>query len=73
MKKTLWLKITIILLPLLILVQVLSGFLSDALGRAFPLIHITGGLLILLVGIVHASLNWGWISKQIFHQGLGQK
>ena len=68
MTKTLWLKFTVILLPVLILIQVLSGFLSDTLGKAFPLVHVSGGILILLVGILHASLNWGWISKQLFRR-----
>jgi hypothetical protein len=66
MKKTLWLKLTVILLPFLILLQVLSGLFSDELKTLFPPLHIAGAALILLIGGVHLALNWGWVRKQIF-------
>ncbi len=68
MNKALWLKLTVIFLPLIILIQILSGFLSDELKSLFLPIHLVGAALIVALGIVHAVLNWGWISKQFFHK-----
>jgi hypothetical protein len=69
------LKLLKILNPILAL-----GFLAAAFGIIFLnyihlgflpenimfKIHVTGGLTVLIIGIIHLTLNWKWVKMNIF-------
>lgn len=64
------LRITNILLALLILNQILSGFFGKEIGNPlFELLHKRGAILLVIVIVAHLILNWGWIKNSYFKKG----
>ncbi len=55
-----------VLLALLMAVQALTGMLHEHLGpAAFAHVHVPCGLLLLVLSILHAALNWGWVKANL--------
>jgi len=53
-----------LILFLLFLLQAATGLLMAAgAGGAF-LVHVAGGICLVLAGAAHLALNWGWVRMQ---------
>ena len=65
MNRNVMLKILNPLLGLLMLNQILTGFLADELFRlspnAFGILHEGGGIVLTVGILLHVVLNWAWI------------
>lgn len=67
MSKSRWLLIINPLLLLLILAQVVTGMAADHLPeQVFQHVHFGGGSLLLVLGVAHLLLNWGWVKTNYF-------
>jgi hypothetical protein len=73
MEKTRWLKRTNVVLFFVLVYQAVTGALVELIDPdIFGVIHPAGGVLLVLVGIVHISLNWGWVRAVFLKKGLRQ-
>ncbi|MFH1480084.1 MAG: hypothetical protein ABIG67_02350 [Pseudomonadota bacterium] len=67
MNKNTALKIVNPILAIFILVQPLSGFLSSLTHwEFFEVLHIVGGLGLLVLAAIHLMLNWNWVRIHFF-------
>lgn len=70
MNKIALLKITNPLLGLLVLNQILTGLLADELFKvspnAFGILHVGGGIALVLLVVLHLILNWNWVKASYF-------
>ena len=59
-----WLQISIPVQGFLLLWQLGTGLNLDRIGdKYFPIIHITGGSLLVTLVVIHVILNWDWVRK----------
>lgn len=64
------LKIINPLLAILLLNQAVTGFLHNVLPhRVFEFMH-RGGLILVILSIVHVYLNWGWVKSNLLPGGI---
>ena len=64
MKKLTGLKITNVILLILFLCQALTGLIHEILGEGlFEILHPPIGVLLIIAGITHLVLNWGWVKS----------
>ena len=63
MKKLTGLKITNVILLILFLCQATTGLAHSVLGELFEILHPSVGILLIIIGIVHIVLNWGWVKS----------
>jgi hypothetical protein len=62
MDKMKWLKRVNVLLFFFLVHQAVTGLLADVMnGAVFAVMHPTGGILLVLCGLIHIGLNWGWV------------
>jgi hypothetical protein len=55
------------ILAILMLNQILTGFLNEWLPpKAFEILHEGGGGVLTVVAILHVILNWNWIRATFF-------
>ncbi|HTY08681.1 MAG TPA: hypothetical protein VMF29_05910 [Candidatus Edwardsbacteria bacterium] len=66
MNKVKALKILNPIVALLFLAQMVSALLILLAGDAFIPAHLIGGGCLVLAGIAHLVLNWGWVKMQYF-------
>ena len=67
MSRSTWLKIINPMLALLVLLQAVTGFNAERIeGETFEALHVGGGLLLILLSIIHVVLNWEWIRANYF-------
>lgn len=67
MKKASVLRWVNLLLVLLFITQASSGIGHEALSHeVFEKVHGGGGLLFIVLGLIHLILNWGWVKTQLF-------
>jgi hypothetical protein len=64
MKKITSLKITNVILLILFLCQATTGLAHPFIGdESFEILHPSVGVLLIITGIVHIVLNWGWVKS----------
>ena len=62
MAKNQLLKIVNLILAILVVTQASSGLLHDRLpGEAFKIIHVGGGIVLVLAIVLHVILNFAWV------------
>ncbi len=62
MNKARWLKRVNVVLFIFLLYQAVTGLLLGVMdGEVFEVIHPIGGVILLILGLIHLSLNWGWV------------
>ncbi len=62
MSKNFLLKIINLILLVLFISQACSGLFHHALShKSFEIIHEGGGIILVIIAILHLILNWGWI------------
>ncbi len=62
MNKNLLLKIINPILLVLFITQACSGLFRDSLSHElFEIIHEGGGIILVVVSLLHLLLNWGWV------------
>ena len=67
MKRNSVLKILNPILAVLLLNQILSGLLREAMPRAvFEVLHQGGGILFAVLALLHVILNWNWVKANFF-------
>lgn len=67
MTRNTMLKIINPILGVLLVNQILSGFLYDVLPHeAFEIMHEDGGIAFTIVAVLHLILNWNWVKKTFF-------
>lgn len=72
MDKTKWLRRINILLFFLLLYQAITGLLVAVIDEeVFEIIHPVGGGLLFIFGLIHLSLNWGWVRSVYFTKKSG--
>jgi len=68
------LKILNLLLGLLMLNQVLTGFFHGSFSHeAYELLHEGGGVALAVVTVLHLIMNWNWIKISYFGGGAGSR
>ncbi len=66
MNKTKYLKIINPILALFFILQALTGMFHELIPhKAYEKLHGAGGLLLIIFGLVHIYLNWGWITTNV--------
>jgi hypothetical protein len=66
MKKLTELKITNVVLLILFLCQATTGLAHPLIeDELFGIIHPLVGVLLIITGIVHIILNWGWVKANL--------
>ncbi|WAC07716.1 MAG: hypothetical protein OS130_00510 [Thermodesulfobacteriota bacterium] len=66
MKKITSLKITNAILLILFLCQATTGLAHPLFGdELFEILHPIVGVLLIIIGIVHIVLNWGWVKANL--------
>jgi hypothetical protein len=74
MDKNILLKVVNPLLAILMLNQPFSGLLSSVTDwDIFESLHVGGGILLVLVAVVHLMLNWRWVTTNFFKNSKKQK
>ena len=74
MDKNILLKVVNPLLAILMLNQPFSGLLSSVTDwDIFESLHVGGGILLVLVAVVHLMLNWRWVAANFFRNVRKQK
>jgi hypothetical protein len=74
MDKNILLKVVNPLLAILMLNQPFSGLLSAVTDwDIFEGLHVGGGILLVLVAVVHLMLNWRWVTTNFFKNARKQK
>ena len=64
MKKLTELKITNVILLILFLCQAATGLAHPLIEHElFEILHPSVGVLLIITGIVHIVLNWGWVKS----------
>ena len=64
MKKLAELKITNVILLTLFLGQATTGLAHPLIeDELFEILHPSVGVLLIIIGIVHIVLNWGWVKS----------
>jgi len=64
MKKLTKLKITNVILLILFLCQATTGLAHPLIeDELFEILHPSVGILLIITGIVHIVLNWGWVKS----------
>ena len=64
MKKASWLKVVNILLFFSFLWQAITGFGRSYIPyHIFAKIHFNGGMLIVILALIHVWLNWSWVKN----------
>jgi anthranilate/para-aminobenzoate synthase component II len=67
MKRTRALKIVIPLLGICLINQVVTGLIHGKIpDETYEVLHGGGGILLALAALIHAVLNWNWISANYF-------
>ncbi|MBN1782920.1 hypothetical protein JW948_17435 [bacterium] len=62
MRKGTWLKILNPVLGILVVNQAATGMMHDALDReVFETMHEGGGVVLVVLSVIHLILNWNWI------------
>jgi len=62
MSKIRALRVVNAVLAIAVLNQAITGLGSDLLSHdVFEILHIGGGISLLVLALIHVSLNWGWI------------
>lgn len=65
--KSALLRVTIPIQGLLLITLLVSGLAADEMSpRAFHVIHVHGGILLVALTFVHIALNWSWIVNSYF-------
>ena len=66
MNRARWLKRVNVVLFVFLLYQAVTGALSSVMnGDVFEVIHPIGGVILLILGLIHLSLNWGWVRTSL--------
>ncbi len=66
MKKLTELKTTNVILLTLFLCQAATGLAHPLFGdELFEILHPSVGVLLIITGIVHIVLNWGWVKANL--------
>jgi len=74
MDKNILLKVVNPLLAILMLNQPFSGLLSSVTDwDIFESLHVGGGILLVLMAVVHLMLNWRWVTTNFFKNVRKQK
>jgi len=74
MDKNAMLKVVNPVLAILMLNQPFSGLLTLLTDwDIFEGLHVGGGVLLVLVAVVHLMLNWRWVTTNFFKHGKKQK
>ena len=74
MDKNAMLKVLNPILAILMLNQPFSALLSAVTGwDVFEILHIGGGILLVLSAAVHLTLNWKWVATNLLKNGKKQK
>jgi len=64
MKKLIELKITNVILFTLFLCQATTGLAFPLIeDELFEILHPSVGILLIIIGIMHIVLNWGWVKS----------
>ena len=64
MKKLIELKITNVILFTLFLCQATTGLAHPLIeDELFEILHPSVGILLIIIGIMHIVLNWGWVKS----------
>ncbi len=67
MNRAKWLKRVNVLLFIFLLYQAMTGLLSGVMnGDVFEVIHPAGGVILVVLGLIHIGLNWGWVRSVFF-------
>jgi hypothetical protein len=57
-----WLKRVNALLFFFLAYQATTGLLADVMNeKVFEVIHPVGGVILVILGLIHLGLNWGWV------------
>ena len=56
-----WLKRVNVILFILLAYQGITGLMADVLKEVFEVIHPVGGVLLVIVALIHIGLNWNWV------------
>jgi hypothetical protein len=71
--KNAWLRATIPLQGLLLLSQLVTGLNADRIPpRIYQVVHEGGGILLVVLVLIHVLINWGWIHKSYFKRTSGR-
>jgi hypothetical protein len=65
MNKAKWLKRVNVLLFCFLLFQPATALLAGVLGEAFEVLHPAGGVILVILGLTHLGLNWGWVRSVV--------
>jgi hypothetical protein len=66
MNRARWLKRVNVVLFVFLLYQAVTGLLSGVMnGDVFEVIHPIGGVILLVLGLIHLGLNWGWVRTSL--------
>jgi len=66
MNKAKWLRLVNVVLLVFLLYQAVTGALSGVMNwDVFEVIHPIGGVILLILGLIHLSLNWGWVRSSL--------
>ena len=69
MTKMTALKVVNPLLGLALSIQALTGLFHALLPReVFETLHLWGGVVLLMIALLHVSLNWGWVRATYFRR-----
>jgi hypothetical protein len=67
MNKTKWLKRVNVLLFVFLLLQPVTAILGEAVsGEFLEVVHPVSGVILVILGLTHLTLNWGWVRSAIF-------
>ncbi len=69
MDRTKWLKRINVLLLFFLIYQAVTGVLVAVINEdVFGVIHPVGGGLLVIFGLIHLGLNWGWVRSVYFRK-----
>ena len=69
MKKLTVLKFINVVLFILFLSQAITGTGHEVVpGKIFEILHMKGGIVLIILILVHFTLNWGWVKSSYFRK-----